>query len=125
TMMHGRESGQQVIPQREMVGVNSKIIHFTDHSRGYNGNDYVQDNKGLVLITDSNGDPDFSVRDGLLEFRPRTNLANQEFNLGSETFPFTRLYVKELMEPDGNNNLVPDDGECAPCDGMYHAVYMT
>src|SRR5699024_9252655 len=117
TMMHGRESGQQVIPQREMVGVNSKIIHFTDHSRGYNGNDYVQDYECLVLITDSNGDPDFSVRDGLLEFRPRTNLANQEFNLGSEAFPFTRLYVKELIGPDGNNILDPDDGGGDPGDG--------
>ena len=111
TPMDASYSGLQIIPDREMVGVNSKIIHFTDHSRGYNGNDYVQDNKGLVLITDSNRDPDFSVRDGLLEFRPRTNLANQEFNLGSETFPFTRLYVKELIGPDGNNILVPDDGE--------------
>lgn len=111
TPMDASYSGLQIIPDREMVGVNSKIIHFTDHSKGYNGNDYVQDNKGLVLITDSNGDPDFSVRDGLLEFRPRTNLANQEFNLGSEAFPFTRLYVKELIGPDGNNILNPDDGE--------------
>ena len=117
TPMDASYSGLQIIPDREMVGVNSKIIHFTDHSRGYNGNDYVQDNKGLVLITDSNGDPDFSVRDGLLEFRPRTNLANQEFNLGSEAFPFTRLYVKELIGPDGNNILDPDDGGGDPGDG--------
>src|SRR5699024_6359909 len=39
----------------------------------------------------------------------RTNLANQEFNLGSEAFPFTRLYVKELIGPDGNNVLIPSD----------------
>src|SRR5699024_9183347 len=117
TPMDASYSGLQIIPDREMVGVNSKIIHFTDHSKGYNGNDYVQDNKGLILITDSNGDPDFSVRDGLLEFRPRTNLANQEFNLGSEAFPFTRLYVKELIGPDGNNILIPDDGGGDPGGG--------
>lgn len=118
TPMDASYSGLQIIPDREMVGVNSKIIHFTDHSRGYNGNDYTQDNKGLVLITDSNRDPDFSVRDGLLEFRPRTNLANQEFNLGSEAFPFTRLYVKELIGPDGNNILIPSEpGEGEPGEG--------
>src|SRR5699024_7230975 len=57
-----------------------------------------------------------------LEFRPRTNLANQGFNLGSETFPFTRLYVKELIGPDGNNILVPDDGGGDRGDGEPHEI---